>query len=322
MKENGFTLIELLAVVVLLGVIGLITIPKINNVIKDTNDKSYEFFIKTLEDAAQSYVYLHSSKIDKIIESEDSFIIEINDLVDEGLLKNNLVNPKGYEGYNEIKISKLDGNYEYNLTSNLLPSKYQEVEYIESSGTQYIDSNVISSNTISFESIASINQTVKADGAFCGSRTGINNATRFILWWNNNSGSPKVLMAFGNVESSSKDPQYYEKHKIKFYDKVWYWDDTAVSTFTNEFTNTENLTFCIFGYRNGTNSVDSRRFRGKIYYFKIYDNDILVRNFIPVVRKSDNKPGLYDKVNYVFYENNGTGKFGYEKLDGTYVAPQ
>ena len=48
---------------------------------------------------------------------------------------------------------------------------------------------------------------------------------------------------------------------------------------------------------------------GRMYYCKIYDNDLLIRDLVPCYRKSDNKPGLYDIVNNVFYTNAGTGEF-------------
>ena len=48
-------------------------------------------------------------------------------------------------------------------------------------------------------------------------------------------------------------------------------------------------------------------FQGKMYYCKIYDNDVLVRDFIPAVRDSDGKAGLYDLVTNQFYTNVGTG---------------
>ena len=44
-------------------------------------------------------------------------------------------------------------------------------------------------------------------------------------------------------------------------------------------------------------------------YLKISENGILIRNFIPCYRKSDNEIGLYDIVNNVFYTNQGTGEF-------------
>ncbi len=46
-----------------------------------------------------------------------------------------------------------------------------------------------------------------------------------------------------------------------------------------------------------------------LYYCKIWDNDVLVRDFIPVKRKSDGVCGLYAIVNKIFYTNIGTGAF-------------
>ena len=47
----------------------------------------------------------------------------------------------------------------------------------------------------------------------------------------------------------------------------------------------------------------------RIYYVKIWDNGTLIRDFVPAVRKSDNEIGMYDRVNDVFYTNDGTGTF-------------
>lgn len=44
----------------------------------------------------------------------------------------------------------------------------------------------------------------------------------------------------------------------------------------------------------------------RIYYWKIYDGDTLVRDFIPALN-ADKQAGLYDKLNGVFYLPQGTG---------------
>ena len=49
----------------------------------------------------------------------------------------------------------------------------------------------------------------------------------------------------------------------------------------------------------------------KIYYLKIYDNDTLVRDYIPYITE-DNEYGLYDLVTQQFYGNNGDGEFSGE----------
>ena len=48
---------------------------------------------------------------------------------------------------------------------------------------------------------------------------------------------------------------------------------------------------------------------GKIYGFKYYENGELLRDMIPVIRLSDYKPGMYDKVTQTFFTNQGTGEF-------------
>lgn len=51
------------------------------------------------------------------------------------------------------------------------------------------------------------------------------------------------------------------------------------------------------------------KYRGKIYYFKFYENNELVRDYIPVYNTITNSAGLYDKVEGKFYGNSGTGTF-------------
>ena len=63
------------------------------------------------------------------------------------------------------------------------------------------------------------------------------------------------------------------------------------------------------GALNNSGAADSRYFVGDIYYCKIYQNNALVRDLIPVIRNSDNVIGLYDTVNKKFYTNSGTGTF-------------
>ena len=50
---------------------------------------------------------------------------------------------------------------------------------------------------------------------------------------------------------------------------------------------------------------------GRIYYCEIYDNDILVRNYIPARRESNDVCGLYDTVNGTFSTSIGSGNFSY-----------
>ena len=46
----------------------------------------------------------------------------------------------------------------------------------------------------------------------------------------------------------------------------------------------------------------------KLYNAKLYNDDTLIRNFVPVINSS-NQVGLYDLVNNQFYGNSGSGSF-------------
>lgn len=53
----------------------------------------------------------------------------------------------------------------------------------------------------------------------------------------------------------------------------------------------------------------------KLYSCQIYRNtEVLLRNFIPSQRLSDNAVGLYDTVTELFYTNNGSGTFNFKEL--------
>ena len=68
------------------------------------------------------------------------------------------------------------------------------------------------------------------------------------------------------------------------------------------------LNFWLFG-RNSDSTI--YKSKNKLYKCKMYVSGVLVRDFIPCYRNSDNEVGLYDIVNGVFYTNQGTGAFTY-----------
>ena len=46
-----------------------------------------------------------------------------------------------------------------------------------------------------------------------------------------------------------------------------------------------------------------------MYHYKLYENDVLVRDFVPARRDTDGAIGVYDKVTNTFLGNSGTGTF-------------
>ena len=69
----------------------------------------------------------------------------------------------------------------------------------------------------------------------------------------------------------------------------------------------KDLPFYIFGSNsNGTLAENDNGYL--LYKIQFYDNDALVRDFIPVIDAND-EACLYDQLNRVYYRNKGTGTF-------------
>ena len=58
--KKGFTLVELLAVVTIMGVILLISVPNITKQLKKTNSNRYSEFVEDLFLATESYLVEHN----------------------------------------------------------------------------------------------------------------------------------------------------------------------------------------------------------------------------------------------------------------------
>ncbi len=68
-----------------------------------------------------------------------------------------------------------------------------------------------------------------------------------------------------------------------------------------------NTRIALFGSYNGS-SVHQFTI-ARIFRAKIWDDGVLVRDFVPAMRNADEEIGLFDIVNVVFYTNAGTGVF-------------
>lgn len=195
--------------------------------------------------------------------------------------------------------------------SGRLPSAYQEVEYIESTGTQIIDT------------LYKPNQNTKL---IMDCYAGVDEPISVVDsgWTINSFGISSAYFLFGNGNyypySSVTFP---ERHLFELSKDGGYVDGVKkVSVPSTSFSCDYSLTI-LGNHRNGEYSPNGKV--EKIYSYKLYDNGTKVRDFIPCYRKSDNEVGLYDIVNDQFYTNQGTGSFlcgrplvnidGYEQLD-------
>ena len=187
--------------------------------------------------------------------------------------------------------------------SSALPNGYTQVEYIQSSGSQYIDTGIYPNQNTTIE-ISAYTTDTSNDKPLFGERNGNNVA---FLAWTNPQNTAHPAFAFhdtGNVDT------YFGftsgiKHTIMLYNGGFICDGKVYSFATKTFKSSYKL--LLFGLNNA-GSIDSRKFYGRVYSCKIYDNDTLVRDYAPCV-SPDGEYGLYDLVEHKFYSNQGTGQF-------------
>lgn len=172
-----------------------------------------------------------------------------------------------------------------------LINSYERMEYIESNGSSYIDTGIYGSNLLDIEiSISSIGHI----GFFLISRV-----------------SP-YERTYGVVEQDGSDIRfdYYNKinHLGVFINERITIRKSGSDIYVNNKFNkrlyegkfTTPSTLLMFGILQGS-IVNATQAGSKIYFLKMKENGMLVRDFIPVKRKSDGVIGMYDLVGRKFY---------------------
>lgn len=191
----------------------------------------------------------------------------------------------------------------YNAHRSRLPAGYREVEYIESTGVQWIDTGVALDGSLSADiEYSVISYTGSGNIALYGAVqaqngffSGVSNGTYYI----NNTNIPAIGISFAL--------------------RTRYHDTTAGVVYEhngNQYTipqqSSLDSTCILFGRRNGA-SVE-RIGTLDVFGFSLSAGYKKTRNYIPCVRLSDSKPGMYDLCGSIcpltgtpFYINAGTG---------------
>lgn len=179
-----------------------------------------------------------------------------------------------------------------------LPSGYVELEYIESTGTQYIDTGFIpNQNTRAVLDIES-DEAIPECHVF-GSRSELNSGAFCVivdaqLRWGTNYGTSRVT-----TSSAPRSGRILiDKNKAT----------TAIGTVTLQNTAQTFSAGCpMYLFAINTAGSTTTFASVKLHSSQIYDNGTLVRDFTPARRVNDSAVGLYDLVGGQFYGNSGTG---------------
>lgn len=192
-----------------------------------------------------------------------------------------------------------------------IPTEYQEVEYLESTGTQYIDLPYGFDVTDKVEIVGSIDIDARNDN-FMISPAQWNTSSRFaMLGVYESLNKRNFSCGLGNKNTVNRLEPLYQNdgliHKWVYENKRFtvYNDASYIITSGNlsdaTFGDTTEHLILFYGYNSNTS--------GKICKYIQYKNNECILNLIPCYRKSDSEPGMYDTVSKTFYINSGTGTF-------------
>ena len=187
-----------------------------------------------------------------------------------------------------------------------LPGGYTLKNYIQTTGTQYIDTGYKPSQNTRVIADMEIGSTNLGAKCLFGTRNSASaTATLAYTIWSLNSGTTARSDYFGSSVSKAFDFLGWriaiDKNK-----RVCQLDSTVISNAATTGQSTLNL--YLFTVNNNGSVNTSYNISAKLYSLQIYENETLVRNYIPCVNP-EGMIGLFDTVGLAFYGNSGTGTF-------------
>lgn len=203
--------------------------------------------------------------------------------------------------------------------SSTISSELIELDYIKPSSTQYINTQFIpTGNTrviFTFEPTVTDNQALYTGGRTAASGTDAKTFSTFYI--------SKAIRRDYYGTSKTTTTTYDINTKITVdanKNTTLINNSSALANFTLNTSTTSVMPIILFIAANQSSSTSaiqtsSSGAQYKFYSCKMYNNETLVRDFIPAKRTSDGKCGLWDKVNFKFYtdENGGNFTAGAEK---------
>nr|DAH15640.1 MAG TPA: tail collar fiber protein [Caudoviricetes sp.] len=182
-----------------------------------------------------------------------------------------------------------------------VPAGYTQLEYIESRGTQYIDTNIKPTGSMDFEVTAYVQSSAAQGTLFSGG---------------DNYNSKYLGVSIDQVNPGESDIRYdSQRYKFTLSSEKFMISKVSNKLLLNnvEFATCSVVTFTsdysirLFAYNRGGNIGE--KIAAKLYSLKFSNNGSDVANFIPAKRNSDGVVGLYDLISKTFFTNAGTGTF-------------
>lgn len=164
----------------------------------------------------------------------------------------------------------------------------------------------------------SVTNTSNGWAPICGQRSSLRSGDQFIVEARYNSNIGAGVCYPGVIPTSPKTPSGSNKI-MPFDDRMtmtvtstrvsWvteYGETNSIDDIPPLTTNPAARDFVIFCYMDNNSYQYDSAFGLRIYECKIYEDDVLMHDFVPVIRKSDSTHGFFDTVNQEFKDIVGT----------------
>ncbi len=178
--------------------------------------------------------------------------------------------------------------------------EYNTLEYIESSGVQYINTRIIPDSNTKISVTAELISGPDDIRCIAGTRNG--STENFWIFWGGKD-MPSFYARYNTNLNIDVSGTFSGKHTFTLDCNAFSID--GVSKNTGGGTLTSSNPICLFGLgQQGSAKYFSTM---RLYDCKIWQNEVLVRDFVPA--KFGNDAGLIDKIKGIFYPNLGGGTF-------------
>jgi hypothetical protein len=191
-------------------------------------------------------------------------------------------------GYERVKLPRST------QPSSRLPDGYTEVQYIQSTGAQYVDTGF------------KPNQDSRVLIKLSTSETGSHTVFGADLGWTDDGFALGVgFTHYGKETGTISGLNNGSPHEVDFNKNIISMDGKPVLTMGNStFSVPHNLAL----FANNRAGGIQEKTTMVLYYCRIYDGNTIIRDYIPC-KNAAKAVGLYDLIGQKFYGNAGTGSF-------------
>ena len=180
-----------------------------------------------------------------------------------------------------------------------LPEGYTQLAYIESTGTQYVDTGFQPDNNTRV--VLDIMALTAGTYTVFGARKGVGDSA-FALWL---TGETSIEDDYGTARDSVTVSTTLGRVTVDKNKNVLSFGATEHEISAQTFSPGYNLTLFAM---NSAGAIDRRMVSARLYSCQIYDDNVMVRYLVPCKNSSD-VCGLFDLINGDFYQNSGAGAF-------------